>query len=57
MKKNRSRGIIKVAQQIKSNVDNEGKIWEVKRKVQRKNQRPHTIKDEKTTELKVHRRY
>ena len=37
MKENRSRRIIKVAQQIKSNVDNGGKIWEVKRKVQRKN--------------------
>ena len=30
MKENRSRRIIKVAQQIKSNVDNGGKIWEVK---------------------------
>ena len=49
MKENRSRRIIKVAQQIKSNVENEGKIWEVKRKIQRKNQTPDTIKDEKTT--------
>ena len=57
MKENRSRRIIKVAQQIKSNVDNGGKIWEVKRKVQRKDQTPHTIKDKKTTELKVHRRF
>ena len=57
IKGNRSRRIIKAAQQIKSNVDNEGKIWDVKRKVQRKNQTPHTIKDEKTTELKVHRRF
>ena len=47
MKEKRSRRIIKVAQQIKSNVDNGGKIWEIKRKVQRKNQTPHTIKDEK----------
>ena len=47
MKENRSKRIIKVAQQIKSNVDNEEKIWEIKRKVQRKNQTPHTIKDEK----------
>ena len=45
IKENRSRRIIKVAQQIKSNVDNGGKIWEVKRKVQRKYQAPHTIKD------------
>ena len=57
MKGNRSRRIIKAAQQIKSNVDNEGKIWKVKRKVQSKNQTPHTIKDEKTTELKVHHRF
>ena len=34
--KNRSRRIIKVAQQIKSNVDNGGKIWEIKWNVQRK---------------------
>ena len=38
MKENRSKRIIKVAQQIKSNVDNGGKIWEIKRKIQRKNQ-------------------
>ena len=49
MKENRSRRIIKVTQQIKSNVDNGGKIWEVKRKIQRKKQTPDTIKDEKTT--------
>ena len=51
MKENRSRRIIKVAQQIKSNVDNGGKIWEVKRKVQRKNQTPHTTKDEKNNRI------
>ena len=56
MKKNRSRRVIK-AQQIKSNLDNGGKMWEVKQKVQRKNQTPHTIKNEKTTELKVHHRF
>ena len=50
MKENRSRRIIKVAQQIKSNVDNGGKICEIKRHVQRKNQTFHTIKNEKTTE-------
>ena len=54
MKEKRSRRIIKVAQQIKSNVDNRGKIWKIKRKVQRKNQTPRTIKYEKTTEWKVH---
>ena len=51
MKENRSRRIIKVAQQIRSNVDNGGKIWEVKRKVQRKNQTAHTIKDEKNNRI------
>ena len=51
MKESRSRRIIKVAQQIKSNVDNGGKIWEVKRKVQRKNQTPHTIKDDKNNKI------
>ena len=56
MKENRSKKIIKVAQQIKSNVDNGGKIWEVKLKVQRKNQTPHPIEDKKTTESKVHQR-
>ena len=57
MKENRSRRIIRVAKQIKSNADNAGKIWKIKWKVQRKNQTPHTIKDEKTTELKVHHRF
>ena len=51
MKENRSKRIIKVAQQIKSNVDNGGKIWEVKRKVQRKNQILHTQKDEKSNRI------
>ena len=32
MKENRSRRIIKVAQQLKSNADNGEKMWEVKRK-------------------------
>ena len=47
MKENRSRSIIKVAQQINSNAENGGKIWEVKRKAKRKNQTLHTIKDKK----------
>ena len=51
MKENKIRRIIKVAQQIRSNVDNGGKIWEVKRKVQRKNQTPHTFKDEKSNRM------
>ena len=52
MKENRTKRIIKVAQQIKSNVDSGGKIQEIKRKVQRKNQTPHTIKDEKNNKIK-----
>ena len=57
MKEKRSRRIIKVTQQIKSNVDNGGKIFEFKRKLQRKNQTPHTIKDEKTTESSFYDRF
>ena len=34
-----------------------GKIWEIERKVQRKHQTPHTIKNEKTIESKVHHRF
>ena len=45
MEENGSDRIIKVAQQKKSNVDNVGKTWKLKQKVQRKNQTPHTIKD------------
>ena len=33
----RDKRIIKVAQQIKSNIGNEGKIWAIRKKVQRKN--------------------
>ena len=51
IKENRSKSIIKVAQQIKSNVDNVGKIREIKRKVQRKNQAPHTVKDEENNRI------
>ena len=57
MKENRSKRIIKVAQQTKSNVGNGVKILEIKWKVQRKNQTPHNIKDQKTTELNVHHRF
>ena len=47
MKKKYNTRIIKVERQIKSNVDNGGKTWEIKQKVQRKNQTPYTIKNEK----------
>ena len=57
MKENRSRRIIKVAQQIKSNVDNGGKIWEFKQNFQRRNQTPHTITDKKLIELNVHPKF
>ena len=57
MKENRTRKIIKVTQPIKSNVDNGGKIWEIKQKVQKNNQTPHTIKDEQTAESNVHCRF
>ena len=36
-----------VAKQIKPNVDNGGKIWEIKRKVKIKNQTSNTVKDGK----------
>ena len=51
MEENRSRRIIKVARQIKSNVGNGEKIWEIKRKVQIKNQTPHLIKNEKHSRI------
>ena len=47
MKKKYNTRIIKVERQIKSNVDNGGKTWEIKQKVRRKNQTPYTIKNEK----------
>ena len=51
MEENRSRRIIKVARQIKSNAGNGEKIWEIKRKVQIKNQTPHLIKNEKHSRI------
>ena len=42
---------MKVEQQIKSNVDKREKIWQIKQKVQRKNQTPHTIKNEKNSRI------
>ena len=52
MKEKKGRRTIKVAQHIKSNVDNGGKIWDVKRKVRRKTQTTHTVKDEKHDRIK-----
>ena len=57
MKENRSRRIIKVAQKIKSNVDNGGKIWEIKRKVQKKIKHFILSTMKKATELNVHPRF
>ena len=51
MKENRSRRIIKVEQQIKSNMDKREKIWQIKRKVHRKNQTSHTIKNKKNNRI------
>ena len=51
MKEDRNSKIIMVAQQIKSTVDDGGKIWKIKRKVQGKNQTPYTIKDEKNNRI------
>ena len=51
MKENRSRRIIKVEQKIKSNVDKREKIWQIKRKVHRKNQTSHTIKNKKNNRI------
>ena len=48
MKERRSRRIIKVAPQMNSNVDSRGKIWKIKRKVQRKKNTPEM---KKTTEF------
>ena len=58
MRENKSRRIIKEAQQIKSNIDNGGKIWEIKRKVQRrKSNTSYYQRFKKTTESNVHPRY
>ena len=43
LKESRTSEISKVAESIKNNVDNEGKIWEVKRKLKKKEQNPHQI--------------
>ena len=51
MKEDGNSKIIMVAQQIKSTVDDGGKIWKIKRKVQGKNQAPYTIKDEKKNRI------
>ena len=43
LKESRAAKISKVAESIKNNVDNGGKIWEVKRKLKKKEQNPHQI--------------
>ena len=43
LKESRAAKISKVAELIKNNVDNGGKIWEVKRKLKKKEQNPHQI--------------
>ena len=43
LKESRATKISKVAESIKNNVDNGGKIWEVKRKLKKKEQNPHQI--------------
>ena len=43
LKESRAAKILKVAELIKNNVDNEGKIWKVKRKLKKKEQNPHQI--------------
>ena len=45
-KEARSSKIKKIAEDIRNNVDNGGKIWEVKRKLMRKDKPPHYIKNE-----------
>ena len=43
LKESRAAKISKVAELIKKNVDNGVKIWEVKRKLKKKEQNPHQI--------------
>ena len=57
MKENRSRRIIKVAQQIKSNVDNGRKYGKLNKKFRGKITHLILSKMKKTTELKVHHRF
>ena len=42
-KEGRSKRINCIAQEIRENVDNGGKIWEVKRRLEKKVQTPHSI--------------
>ena len=39
----RSKRINRIAQEIRENVDNGGKIWEVKRRLKKKVQTPYSI--------------
>ena len=42
-KEGRSKRINRIAQEIRENVDNGGKIWEVKRRLEKKVQTPYSI--------------
>ena len=51
LKESRAANILKVAELIKNNVDNEGKIWKVKRKLKKKEQNPHHILNSQSQKL------
>ena len=51
LKESRAAKILKVAELIKNNVDNEGKIWKVKRKLKKKEQNPHQILNSQSQKL------
>ena len=51
LKESRAAKILKVAELIKNNVDNEGKIWKVKRKLKKKEQNPHHILNSQSQKL------
>ena len=50
-KKGRSKRINRIAQQIQENVNNGGKIWEVKRRLEKKVQTPYSITNTKGIKL------
>ena len=47
----RSKRINRIAQEIRENVDNGGKIWEVKRRLEKKVQTPYSITNTKGIKL------
>ena len=51
LKESRAAKILKVAELIKNSVDNEGKIWKVKRKLKKKEQNPHHILNSQSQKL------